>query len=165
MSLKSYPRFSLAGLAYYIFARKIRLVSVLNLIDYDKKAAMDILQNKLDWVYYGGKHYESIYTRFYQSFYLPKKFNIDKRKAHYSNLVLSGQMTRDEALAAMQEPVYPENLIQEDYVYVTKKLGLKPEEMEDIIASPNKTFEDYRTSHWLFESAKQLVNTTRRHIG
>lgn len=165
LGLRSYPHFSLARLAYYVFVRKVRLVSILNLVDYDKTVAMDVLQNKLGWVYYGGKHYESIYTRFYQAYLLPRKFEIDKRKAHYSNLVLSGQMTRDQALTAMLEPVYPENLLIEDRDYVTKKLGLKPGEMDAIVASPNKTFEDYRTSHGLFETAKRLVNTTRRYIG
>jgi N-acetyl sugar amidotransferase len=163
--LASYPHFSLAKLAYYIFVRKIRLVSILNFIDYDKKVAMDALQNKLGWVYYGGKHYESIYTRFYQAYLLPRKFDIDKRKAHYSNLVLSDQMTREQALVAMQEPVYPENLLIEDRNYVTKKLGLKPAELDAIVASPNKTFEDYKTSHGLLETAKRVVNATRRYIG
>lgn len=163
--LASYPHFSLAKLAYYIFLRKIRLVSILNFIDYDKKVAMDVLQNELGWVYYGGKHYESIYTRFYQAYLLPRKFDIDKRKAHYSNLVLSGQMTREQALTAMQEPVYPENLLVEDRDYVTKKLGLKADELAAIVASPNKTFEDYKTSHSLFETAKRVVNATRRYIG
>lgn len=163
--LASYPHFSLARLGYYVFLRKIRLVSILNFVDYDKKVAMDVLQNELGWVYYGGKHYESIYTRFYQAYLLPRKFDIDKRKAHYSNLVLSGQMTREQALAAMQEPVYPENLLLEDRDYVTKKLGLKADDLAAIVASPNKTFEDYKTSHSLFETAKRLVNATRRYIG
>jgi hypothetical protein len=65
----------------------------------------------------------------------------------------------------MQEPVYPENLLIEDRDYVTKKLGLKPAELDAIVASPNKTFEDYKTSHGLFETAKRLVNATRRYIG
>ena len=164
-TLKTYPHFSLLRLAYYVFLRKVRLVSILNFIDYEKKVAMDVLENELGWVYYGGKHYESIYTRFYQSYLLPQKFDIDKRKAHYSNLVLSGQMTRDQAIAAMAEPIYPDNLIKEDVDYVTKKLGLKPGEMDAIIASPNKTFEDYQTSHGTFETAKRVVNSTRRYIG
>ena len=163
--LSTYPRFSLAKLAYYVFFRRIRMVSILNYVDYDKKTAMDLLCSKLGWVYYGGKHYESIYTRFYQAYILPRKFNIDKRKAHYSNLVLSNQMTRQEALAHMEEPVYPAHLLEEDRAYTIKKLGLTNDEFEAIMRAPNKTFEDYRTSHDLFELAKKVVNVSRRWIG
>ncbi|OCX15162.1 ExsB family protein [Mesorhizobium hungaricum] len=163
--LATYPHFSLARLFYYVFFRKIRLISILNYIDYEKKEAMDVLQGKLGWVYYGGKHYESIYTRFYQAYWLLRKFNIDKRKAHYSNLILSGQMTRDEALRGLEEPVYPENLLIEDRDYATKKLRQTPDSMEAMMQAPNKTFLDYRTSHSLFEKAKTLVNATRRYIG
>jgi N-acetyl sugar amidotransferase len=163
--LSTYPHFSLLRLFYYIFIRRIRMVSILNYIDYDKKQAMDVLQNKLEWVYYGGKHYESIYTRFYQAYVLPRKFNIDKRKAHYSNLILSGQMSRDEALESMKLPVYPAQLLEGDREYAIKKLELTPTGFDAIMASPNKTFRDYRTSHALFEKAKKLVNITRSYIG
>jgi hypothetical protein len=163
--LSTYPHFSLAKLFYYVFVRRIRLVSVLNYIQYDKKSAMDVLQDQLGWVYYGGKHYESIYTRFYQAYFLPRKFNIDKRKAHYSNLILSNQMTREEALSALEEPVCPEKLLIEDRDYVVKKLDLAPGQLEEIVAMPNKTFLDYRTNYALFERAKKIVNMTRRYIG
>jgi N-acetyl sugar amidotransferase len=163
--LSTYPHFSLLRLFYYIFIRRIRMVSILNFIDYDKKQAMDVLQNTLGWVYYGGKHYESIYTRFYQAYVLPRKFNIDKRKAHYSNLILSGQMSRDQALQAMQLPVYPAELLEADREYAIKKLELTSAGFDAIMASPNKTFLDYRTSHASFEKAKKIVNMTRRYIG
>jgi N-acetyl sugar amidotransferase len=163
--LTTYPRFSLLKLFYYVFLRRIRMVAILNYVEYDKKKAMEVLQNELGWVYYGGKHYESIYTRFYQAYILPRKFNIDKRKAHYSNLICSGQMTREEALALMQEPVYPEKLLQEDREYTIKKLGLTEAGFDAIMKSPNKTFLSYRTSHSLFERAKKVVNASRRWIG
>ncbi|MHB0952140.1 MAG: N-acetyl sugar amidotransferase [Allorhizobium sp.] len=163
--LSNYPHFSILKLSYYVFLRRIRMVSILNYVEYDKQKAMDILKNRLGWVYYGGKHYESIYTRFYQAYILPRKFEIDKRKAHYSNLVLSGQMTRDEAVEAMKEPVYPEKMLQDDREYTIKKLGISEEDFENIMRAPRKTFEDYPNSHGIFEFAKKLVNATRRHIG
>lgn len=163
--LTTYPHFSLAKLGYYMFARKIRMVSILNYVEYEKTEAMRVLQDELDWVYYGGKHYESIYTRFYQAYILPRKFNIDKRKAHYSNLICSGQLNREQALELMQEPVYPENLLQEDRAYVIKKLQISEAEFESIMSAPTLTFESYHTSHALFERAKKIVNTTRRYIG
>lgn len=163
--LSTYPHFSLFKLFYYVFLRRIRMVAILNYVEYDKKEAMDVLQNKLGWVYYGGKHYESIYTRFYQAYILPRKFNIDKRKAHYSNLICSGQMTREEALTLMDEPVYPENLLQEDKEYTIKKLGLTEASFESIMTAPTKTFLDYKTSYGIFEYAKKVVNASRRWIG
>jgi hypothetical protein len=163
--LSTYPHFSLLRLFYYVFVRKIRMVSILNYIDYDKQRAMQVLQDELGWMYYGGKHYESIYTRFYQAYLLPRKFDIDKRKAHYSTLICSGQMTREQALEAMKQPVYPESLLQQDREYSIKKLMLSPEQFDAIIRAPNKTFLDYRTSHKLFEWAKTVVNSTRQYIG
>lgn len=163
--LTTYPHFSLSKLFYYVFLRRIRMVAILNYVEYDKKKAMDVLQNQLGWVYYGGKHYESIYTRFYQAYILPRKFNIDKRKAHYSNLICSGQMTRDEALELMKEPVYPENLLREDREYTIKKLGLTESDFDAVMKAPNKTFLEYKTSHGLFEFAKKIVNASRRWIG
>jgi N-acetyl sugar amidotransferase len=163
--LSTYPHFSLVDLFYYIFLRRIRMVAILNFVDYNKKQAMSILQNKLDWVYYGGKHYESIYTRFYQAYLLPRKFNIDKRKAHYSNLILSGQMSRSEALEAMKEPVYPNDLLEADREYAIKKLNLDQRSFEEIMAAPNKTFLDYKNKRDVFTFAKRLVNSSRRLIG
>jgi N-acetyl sugar amidotransferase len=163
--LSTYPHFSLTKLAYYLFVRRIRMVSILNYVHYDKKEAMELLQKKLGWVYYGGKHYESIYTRFYQSYLLPRKFDIDKRKAHYSGLICSGQMTREQALQLMQEPVYPPQLLEQDREYTIKKLQLSVDQFEQIMKSPNKTFLEYRTSHGIFEFAKSLLNKTREYIG
>lgn len=165
VKLTNYPHFSLAKLGYYVFVKKIRMISILNYVEYEKDRAMDVLQNDLGWIYYGGKHYESIYTRFYQAYILPRKFNIDKRKAHYSNLVLSRQMTRGEALEKLKEPVYPEHLLQEDREYTIKKLGFSEQDFENIMRAPAKTFEDYKTSHKIFERAKKIVNTTRSYIG
>jgi N-acetyl sugar amidotransferase len=163
--LSTYPHFSLLRLAYYVFVKKVRMVSLLNYVDYDKTAAMRILQDELGWVYYGGKHYESIYTRFYQAFVLPRKFDIDKRKAHYSNLICSNQLTRDQSAQMMREPVYPEDLLMEDRAYVIKKLHLSEQEFDSIMTSPNLTFENYRTSYSIFERAKKVVNASRGYIG
>jgi N-acetyl sugar amidotransferase len=163
--LSTYPHFSLLELFSYIFLRRIRMVSILNFIDYNKERAMEVLQKQLGWVYYGGKHYESIYTRFYQAYLLPKKFDIDKRKAHYSNLVLSRQMSREEALEAMKAPVYPAQLLEEDRQYALKKLELDEAAFAKIMAAPRRTFLDYQTSHGLFELAKKLVNSSRQLIG
>jgi len=144
--LKNYPNLTLLKLLYYVFVKKIRVVSILEYLDYRKDEVATFLEKELGWSSYGGKHYESIYTRFFQSYLLPKKFNIDKRKTEYSALVRSGQMTRDEALMKIKEEnPYPKDKVKEDKEYVIKKLGLTPEEFEEILSSEPKTFLDYPT--------------------
>lgn len=163
--LKTYPRFTLVRLFYYVFVRRIRLVSILNFTEYDKHEAMQVLTERLGWRYYGGKHYESIYTRFYQAYVLPRKFSIDKRKAHLSALICSGQMKREQALGAMQLPVHSPELLEQDREYTIKKLGLSAVDFDEIMCAPTRTFLDYRTHHRLFERAKRMINVARQYIG
>lgn len=163
--LTTYPHFTLLQLFNYMFVRRIRLVPILNYVQYDKAAAMQLLQDKLGWVYYGGKHYESIYTRFYQAYVLPRKFDIDKRKAHNSSLVLSGQMSRPQALELLLEPIYPEKLLLEDRDYSIKKLGLTQQQFAEIMQAPRRTYLDYRTSDGIFEWAKRRLKPKRGYVG
>jgi N-acetyl sugar amidotransferase len=159
--LKTYPYYTLPQLFGYMFVRKIQLVPILDYIDYQKESAMQTIQNELGWVYYGGKHYESIYTRFYQSYILPRKFNIDKRRAHFANLVLSGQMEREAALTALEAPVYHEQGLVDDLAYAIKKLGLSEADFDQIMSSPPKTFMDYLNNFQRIEKAKSIVNLIR----
>jgi hypothetical protein len=122
---------------------------------------MRLIEADLGWVYYGGKHYESIYTRFFQSYILPRKFNIDKRRAHYSNLVLSGQMTRAEACSSLLEPVFPAQGLEEDRKYAIKKLALSDAEFDAIMSLPQRTFFDYPNSLQRVEIAKKLLRRVR----
>jgi N-acetyl sugar amidotransferase len=142
--LKSFPHYSLKDLLFYRRIEGIRVVNLLNYVDYDKKEAMRVLQDELGWVYYGGKHYESVYTRFFQGYILPRKFSYDKRRAHLSTLVCSGQMTREQALKEMTKDPYPsEELKNEDKEYVLKKLEMTNEDFERIMRLPKKTIWDY----------------------
>jgi len=162
LPLKTLPRYSLPQLFAYMFVRKIRMTPILDYVDYQKEAAMQKIQTALGWVYYGGKHYESIYTRFFQSYVLPRKFNIDKRRAHYSNLVLSGQLQRPVALRMMQEPVYSESGLKEDRAYAIKKLGVTDEQFAAIMALPTRTFLDYENSYGRIEMAKKILQRFAR---
>jgi len=157
VKLDTYPRMSLYKLFYYKFLKKIKFIPFLNYIDYNKEEAMKLIQNDLGWVYYGGKHYESIYTRFFQAYILPEKFNIDKRKSHYSSLIVSGQMSRENALIELAKEKYPPNLFQEDYEYVIKKFNLTEASFKEIMHLPTKTFLDYSTNYQLFERIKDLI--------
>lgn len=139
--LRTFPHMSL--LDQYRFRATHRWVEILNYLDYDKHRAKEILQQELGWRDYGGKHYESIYTRFYQGYILPSKFGFDKRKSHFSSLICSGQMTRAAALAELQTEAYPPDLQEADRKYVIKKLGITPQEFDAIMAAPPKSYHDY----------------------
>ncbi|MDT4969356.1 MAG: hypothetical protein QOJ64_4093 [Acidobacteriota bacterium] len=138
---KTFPHLSLKNLVRGY--GRVRKLDILNYLDYVKKDAMQVLQKELDWKYYGGKHYESIYTRFYQGYILPRKFGFDKRKSHLSSLICSGEITREEALQELENETYPADLQEQDRIYVIKKLGLTESEFEAIMGLPRKTFWDY----------------------
>lgn len=160
--LRTYPHYSLPKLFEYMVLRKIQIVPILDFVDYQKVEAMKQIESDLGWTYYGGKHYESIYTRFYQGYILPKKFGIDKRRAHNANLVLSGQMSREDALQGLEAPPLPTDLLNDDLEYVCKKLGLRREEFYAMMALPQRTFLDYPNSYARIEQAKRLTTLLRK---
>jgi len=144
--LRSFPHYSNLDKIYYRFVKRIKVFSILDYISYNKAEAMGILENELEWRPYGGKHYESIYTRFFQGYILPRKFNMDKRKGHLSALVMSGQLRREDALAELRKPIYSGYMFEEDMEYVLKKFELTEGEFEDMMQLPNRTFRDYPNS-------------------
>ena len=165
--LTNYPHFRFLDEFYWKVFCGIRVFPILDFVPYNKAEALDVLQNVLGWQYYGGKHYESIYTRFFQGYILPKKFNIDKRRAHLSSLIRSGQTTREEALEEMSTPTYPEDMQRDDREYVIKKLGLTEKEFDEIMAAPVKSYRDYPNYYNLarktigFEQAQKIVRRIR----
>ncbi len=162
IKLKTFPPVTIFKWIYFTFVKRIKYISLLNYFPYNKKEAMQVLQKELGWKYYGGKHYESIYTRFLQGYILPRKYNIDKRKAHFSTLICSGQMTREEALEEMKHDIYPPTIMQEDKEYVIKKFGLTEEEFEKIMSQPIKTFRDYPNNSFLFNKFSFLVKLEKK---
>lgn len=146
--LKSFPVLDFFKLTYLQKVQKFKYISPLNEVNYHKAQAKEIITKEMGWRDYGGKHYESIFTRFYQGYVLIEKFGFDKRRAHLSNLILSGQITRDEALAEIATPAYDPNLLEEDKTYVAKKLGFSMEEFEKIMKEkpiPHLHYKSYET--------------------
>jgi hypothetical protein len=123
--IKSFPHVSFYRKLYYHWFLKLESIQVLNYIDYNKKDAKQIITKELAWRDYGGKHYESVFTKFYQAYILPVRFGIDKRIAHLSNLICSGQITRPEALEELKKPLYNADELRIEKEYVLKKLGLQ----------------------------------------
>ena len=119
----------------------------LDYVTYEKHDVEKFLNENYGWVKYENKHYENIFTRFYEGYYLPKKFNYDKRKCYFSNLILTGQMSRDEALIKLQKPAYDENLAVKDMNYIAKKLGITIDQFKTLISGENKHYYDYKNSY------------------
>ncbi len=147
--LKTYPTLDFKKYIYYSAILRLNPVSILNYVPYNKKEVKEIIQKELGWRDYGGKHYESQFTKFYQAYILPEKFHIDKRKAHLSTLICSGQITRDEALEELKKPLYELPQLRSDKEYVLKKFGLSAEEFEKIMHLPAQR-------HGLFKSDRKL---------
>lgn len=160
--LTGFPHFSLFALAYYVFIRRIKVVSILNYVDYNKEKVMELIQTQLGWRYYGGKHYESVYTRFFQSYVLVRKFGIDKRRGHLSDLINSGQLTRDSALKEIETPVCDPSLQQEDLAFVSKKFGMSLAEFESVMQLPPQTFRSFKNQDRLIQKIKNTVNHLRK---
>jgi len=148
MRVKSFPILSLWQLVYYFFIRRVKLVRPLEYIDYSKEMAKNVNKSQLKWEDPGGHHHESIFTKFFQSYYLNKKFSIDKRKREFSAKIRSEEMTREEALRNLIQP-YP---IEDGIVnYTLSKLGISQNEFDRIMKSPNRSFLDFSTYYSLIQ--------------
>ncbi len=159
--MDKFPTYSLFDMILAKYIRKIHLVEILNYIDYNREKAKKILKRELGWQDYGKKHYESIFTKFYQAYILPTKFNIDKRKAHLSTLICSGYITREQALEELQNPLYDSKELQRDKKHVLKKLDLSEKEFEEIMHLPVKSHLDYANNQWLFNCLLKVKRLTR----
>jgi N-acetyl sugar amidotransferase len=144
VSLKSFPLADIFTFKlYYRYVKGVRVVKPLNYVPYIKEEATEMLVQKYGWQRYAHKHYESRFTRFYEGYWLPTKFGYDKRRAHFSSLILTGQMTRAEALEKIAIPAYSAEDVARDYEFIATKLGLTVDELRALEAGPNKTYRDY----------------------
>jgi N-acetyl sugar amidotransferase len=162
VTLKTYPVMGMfARYVWYPMVRRIQTVRPLNYMPYIYTDAKKDITENVGWRDYGGKHYESVFTRYFQGYYLPHKFGFDKRLAHYSSLVLSEQLTRDEALELMTTANYPEALRKQDHEFIAKKIGVTVDELEALIALPPVDFSAYPNSN-AFWSRVQKINARLR---
>ena len=156
--LKTFP---LCGIftfkIYFRFVKGIQVVKPLNCVPYNKEQAMQELVNKFGWQRYAHKHYESRFTRFYEGYWLPTKFGFDKRRAHFSSLILTGQMSREEALEKLSKKAYDEETVAQDFEYIATKLGLAVKELQGIMAGENKSYRDYKSNMPLIELGTKVL--------
>ena len=151
LPLKTYPLFDYQVKKYIQKVQGVQSHTILNLVPYDKAAVKEVIKKELGWTDYGGKHYESIWTRFYQGHILPTKFGIDKRKAHLANLIFSSQITKEEAIEELKQPIYPQEFFQQDYGFVLKKLNLSETEWQTLMKTPPRSHYDYDYERPLFD--------------
>lgn len=157
-SLKEFPLCSMFKYrVIYRYLKGIKVVKPLNYVKYDKEEATKLLEVKFGWETYANKHFEDRFTRFYEGWWLPRKFGYDKRRCYDSSLILTGQMTRDEALEDLKRQPYDEETAMEDKRYICKRLEITEQQLDEFFKLPNKTFRDYKNNHWLISRAIKLA--------
>ncbi len=156
--LKNYPVTNILWHKIYLpYLRGIKVIRPLDYVQYDKEAAMQLLVDKFGYQKYPQKHFESRFTRFYESYWLPEKFGYDTRKVQYSSLILTGQMTREEVLEKLKQPAYDPETIKQDFEYVATKLGISIEELQSYMDAPNKTYKDYKSQESIYNLGAKVL--------
>lgn len=161
VKLKTFPTADvLKYKLYYRFLKGVRVVKPLNHLPFEKEKAMQELVDRFGWQRYAHKHYESRFTRFYEGYWLPRKFGFDKRRAHFSSLILTKQMSREEALSKIAFPPYDDETVKNDFIYVATKLGITEQELRELLNQPNKSFRDYKSSFGVMELGTKILRLT-----
>ncbi len=157
--LKTFPIVDI--LTYKIFYRYVlgmEVVRPLNLVPYVKKDAEELLAKKFGWQKFQHKHHESRFTRFYEDYWMPRKFGYEKRRAHFSSLIMTGQLSREEALKRISKPEMSEEFLKTEFEFVANKLDMSVDEMQAIFKGPNKTCADYKNKLFLIGLGARVLN-------
>lgn len=150
---------------YLPYFKGIKAVRPLNYIPYIKQDAIKLLIEKFGWQPYPQKHFESRFTRFYEGYWLPKKFGYDTRRVQFSSLIVTGQMTREEALAKLKQPPYDESTIAQDFEYIATKLGVSVAELQGYMDAPNKCYRDYKSQERIYAVGAKVMKAIGLEIG
>lgn len=148
-SLDTFPVLDI--LVYKLWYQRVlgmQIVRPLNLVPYVKAEAELELSERFGWMRFQHKHHESRFTRFYEDYWMPRKFGYEKRRAHFSSLIMTGQMTRQSALDRIATPEMDEHFLEREFEYVANKLELTVEDLQSLFAGENKTYRDYRNKRW-----------------
>jgi N-acetyl sugar amidotransferase len=156
IKLKSFPYYTIIQFIRFGYLKKIKMLRPYYYLDYEKRKAQEFLKQEYNWEYYGGHHHENIFTRFAISYWLPKKFGIDKRVITLSALVLNGEISREQALDELKQDPYNPDEMQYDKEYVLKKLEMTNEEFEECFSKPNKYYYDYPSYMKLLKTFNKL---------
>lgn len=156
--LRTYPFSSILFHKIYLrYIRGVQVVKPLNLLPYTKEIASRVLSETYGWRPYPQKHFESRFTRFYEGYWLPTRFGYDTRRVQYSSLILTGQMTREDALERLKKPAYDPATIDEDFEYIATKLRISVDELRSYHQMPLKTYRDYKNNETMFEIGAKML--------
>ena len=150
---------------YLPYIKGIRVVRPLNYVPYIKEEAIKLLTEEIGWQPYPQKHFESRFTRFYEGYWLPEKFGYDTRRVQYSSLILTGQMTREQALKKLEKPAYDPEMIKHDFEYVATKLGISVDELQSYREAPNKTYRDYKSQRTIYALGAPVMRLLGMELG
>jgi N-acetyl sugar amidotransferase len=163
--LEHYPFSSILFHKLYLrYMKGVQVIRPLNLLPYTRELAIDTLSHNYGWRAYPQKHFESRFTKFYEGYWLPTRFGFDTRRVQFSSLILTKQMSRDEALKELQVPAYDPEVIDDEFGYIASKLGISGEELRSYHEMPLRSFRDYRNQFWLFDvgaKALKLIGVER----
>jgi len=164
--LKDYPVSNILWYKVYLpFIKGVKLFRPLDFVPYDKEKAMELLVKEYGYQKYPQKHFESRFTKFYEGFWLPQRFGYDTRKVQYSSLILTGQMTRDVALEKLKTPVYTEEMIKEDFAFVSNKLGISTDELWSYFHAAKRTYKDYKSQESIYNIGASVMRLLRLEKG
>ena len=156
--LESYPVTNILWHKVYLpYIKGTKLIRPLDYIPYHKEKAMNLLVDKFGYQKYPQKHFESRFTRFYESYWLPERFGYDTRKVQYSSLILTGQMTREDALQRLKKPAYNEETIHQEFEYIANKLGISIDELQSYMDAPKKTYKDYKSQQYIYDIGAKVL--------
>lgn len=156
--LVNYPLTSILWHKVYLrYIKGVTVIRPLNYVPYIKEEAMQLLVDRFGWQRYSQKHFESRFTKFCESYWLPKKFGYDTRKVQYSSLILTKQMTREEALEKLSHPAYDKETIAHEFEYVATKVGISVDELQGYMDAPNKSYKDYKNQMWIYDIGAKVM--------
>lgn len=154
-------RFPLANIlrykVYYRYFKGVRVVKPLDYVPYLKQDAVKLLQDEYGWQAYPQKHFESRFTKFFEGFWLIKRFGYDKRRVQCSSLILTGQITREQALDKLAQPAWDEATIKHDFEYIATKLGISVEELQGYLEAPKRSWRDFKNQKWIYDIGTRIM--------
>ena len=149
--LKNFPMTNILWHKVYLpYIKNIKVYRPLDFIPYNKEEAIQFLVNEFGFQKYAQKHFESRFTKFYESYWLPQKFGFDTRKVQYSSLIVTGQMSREAALEKLKKPTFDNVTIKQDFEYIATKLGISVKELQMYMDAPNRTYKDFKNQAWIY---------------
>lgn len=158
VEMKTFPFSSVFYHKFYLrYLKGVKVLKPLNFMPYHKKEAMEELQREYGWTPYPQKHFESRFTRFFEGYWLPQRFGYDMRRNQFSSLILTGQMTRQEALTMLERPSLTPEEVQQEFAYIAAKLDITQEELRGYFEMPKKSYRDYKNQSAVFALGARVM--------